>query len=268
MTGTASHEIELSGDSLTLCDVRCGPTEDKLAVDLGRGTYSLSIRNEDESVWITVCRSDVQSPAYGDELGEISIDGGVLGAYDTDMFGRVFNAEVEDFYNWGESLFEVGDEIRIYRDSIEPYEFACIPTFCDGVFRLIELRHGGARIGVSLRVPLATDQEPEDFLMFQFLLNTASTSAEVWLDPVYDNEDILDCLIDSLQEVHEQDVDSGTVDKFVATITSIEFAKQKGETLLPKQHLDLSQFSSRWKSGSAAFCEFLSETMSRIASSS
>jgi hypothetical protein len=268
VTFTASHRIEISGDSLTLCDVRCGPTEDKLAVEIGRGTYSVVIRNDDESVWITICRSDVQSPEDGDELGEISIDGGVLGAYDTDLLDKVFSADAEEFYHWGDSLFEVGDEISIYHDSIKPYQFACIPTFCDGVFRLIELRHGGARVGVGLRVPLAADQEPEDFLMFQFHLNTASTCAEVWLDPVYDNEDILDCLIDSLQEVHDQDVDSGAVDRFIAAITSIDFAKQEGESLLPKQHLELSKFSPGWNSNSAAFCEFLLKVMSKNASNS
>lgn len=261
MKGAEPDEIRIVSDSLTLCDVRCGPTEDKQIVQLDSGVYTLAVEDHDESVSVTICQSGVEHPAHGAALGEVSIDGGVLGAYDTELFSDVFGFEAEKFYNWGESVFEATEVVRVFCDSIEPYEFAYIPTRLDGVFLITELTQDDCRVGVRLSASFSESQVAEDHLMFQFFFASASTNVEVWLDPVYDDEDILDCIIDSLEEVLGRDVDVVGVENFISKIESIALAIQIGEDSSPKQSLDLSSFSPSWKSGRNYFCKFLRKVM-------
>ncbi len=261
MSSTPSDKIRLIGNSLSLCDVRCGPTEDKVLVDLDSGAYTLAVENDDESVSVTICKSGVRRPAPGADIGELSIDGGVLGAYDTQLFTERFGADAVGFYEWGESLFEATDAVQVYRDSIEPHEFACIPTSFDGIFRLTELTQGDSRVGVRLSATMPASQETDYFVAFQFFFASASTRVEAWLDPVYDDESILDTINDSLEEALGHDVDVAAVEKFISEIGSIELAVQIDEELNPGQSLDLSVIPDTWRSDSSSFCRFLREAM-------
>jgi hypothetical protein len=261
LKGTVPDEIRLISDSLTLCDVRCGPTEDKMVVQLGCGVYAVAVENYDESVAVMICRSGAKYLAHGAELGEVSIDGGVLGAYDSALFTEIFGADAEDFYDWGESLFEVAEDVRVFSDSIEPYEFAYIPTCLDGVFLITELIQDDCRVGVRLSTSFSESQVAEKDRMFKFFFASASTSVEVWLDPVYDDEDILDCIVDSLGEVLGRDVEVAAVEKFISEIESIELAMQTDEELSPRRSLDLLSFPTTWKSDRISFCKYLREVM-------
>ncbi len=250
---SSPYKLKLVSDMLTICDVRVGPTEDKHMVPLDSGIYSVGIDNDDESVAITICKPDVVQAEPGKEIGEISIDGAVIGAYDAELFSKVFDADAEAFYDWGEGAFDVAESIRIFRESIEPYEFACIPTQLDGVFRIIQLTENGRTVGVRLSALLPASEASDMFVAFQFHLAAASTRIEVWLDPVYDDESILDSIVDELEEF--------AVDKFIADIESVELAVQVDEELLPGQDVDLSKLPATWKSDRKNFCESLRRIM-------
>lgn len=261
MDGTMVDEIRLVSDSLTLCDVRCGPTEDKQTLKLDSGVYALAVESGADSVSVTICRSDANQPETGDELGELSIDGGVLGAYDPALFSDVFEANAEDFYDWGESVLDVTEGVRVFRDSIEPYEFACVPTGLDAVFLITELVQNDRRVGVRLNASFPESQAAEDDPMFQFFIVSASTDIDVWLASFYDEEDILDSIADSLDEDFERESGKAAVDTFISEIESIEFVVEIDEKRSRRQSLDLSDYPATRRSDSGYFCRYLRKVM-------
>lgn len=258
---TMNDEITVAGNSLTLCDVRIGPTEDKVAFDVESGTYSLMYEWDGESYTGYVCEKGVRDSTPGKVLGEIAIDGSVVGVYDSRLFEQVFNGRPETFYDWGDSNFEPAKVIRVYRESIAPYEFACIPTFNDGTFEIVELTQQNRRVGVCIKYVAPEYQGLDEDIMFQFFLRSASGEVELWLDIAYDDESIADCLLESLHGDGEQEVNAKSAVRFIASIDAISFVKHEGEAASPKDSLTLEDCPESWRSGISEFCEFLSNVM-------
>ena len=177
------------------------------------------------------------------------------------MYSEIFGDDAETFYDWGDALFEASDAVRVYGQAIAPYEFACVPTSLDAEFSLTELTDGDRRVGVRLQASIPDDQATGTFITFQFLLADPSARIEIWLDPVYDDESILDCVVDELGEAMGHDVSLAEAMRFIARIESIEHAVQIDEDLAPSRVVDLPIDPADWKSDGARFCEYLRRVM-------
>ncbi len=214
---------------MTLCDVRVGPTEDKLVFDIPSGIYRFHVDEDSNPRRVTLHSGTLEDARPGELIGRLSVDGAAVGAYDSSLLDQHFSSQPEQFYEWGESELEPDEHVRIYRGSIAPHEFALIPTFVDGTFDIVELTTGGVRSGVFLQRSESPDRESTVIADYRFVLKTDDVELEVWLAETYDDESIADSLIEALEWDVSESADAAYAEKFLAATRSIAFVRHVGE---------------------------------------
>lgn len=150
-------KLVLNGKYFFLTDMRPGPSDDGLKVNLPPGEYELQVsafvgEREKRIARLRGIQKGVK-PILGKEIGKVSTDCAMLGIYDRKNFQSLLRQGSEVFYEWGEAAMDiVSKPYGILVQSLKKSAILPVVTsgFGDGEYPVFELTRDGKRVGFEV----------------------------------------------------------------------------------------------------------------------
>ena len=149
--------MPVKGNGLFLTDMRPGPTEDGLKVELEPGNYRVEVqgfvRESDRRCARFRVYLEGSKPELGQQLGTVATDLATMGFYDPKCFQSLRKQGSEEFFAWGESAFDASKSSHgvlvhdLKRSAILPYVTS---GFGDGTYPVYELTQQNRRVGFEV----------------------------------------------------------------------------------------------------------------------
>jgi len=149
--------MPVNGSSVFLTDMRHGPTDDGLKVELEPGQYRVEfrgfVRGADRRCARLRAYREGSKPELGKSIGTVSTDLATLGFYDPKSFQPLKRRGSEQFFEWGESAFDTSKSSHgvlihnLKKSAILPYVTS---GFGDGTYPVFELTQQKRRIGFEV----------------------------------------------------------------------------------------------------------------------
>lgn len=150
-------QMPVKGNGFFLTDMRPGPTEDGLKVELAPGNYRVEVqgfvRGSDRRCARFRVYLEGSKPKLGQQLGTVATDLATMGFYDPKCFQSLRKQGSEEFFAWGESAFDASKSSHgvlvhdLKRSAILPYVTS---GFGDGTYPVYELTQLNRRVGFEV----------------------------------------------------------------------------------------------------------------------
>lgn len=215
-------EFEINSESVFLCDMRPGFTEDGVECTLPSGKYCVSVAEPAEHSgrgFSLVLRGE--SPDGRLNAGSVDVDGARMGIFNRKAFLDHFGGEFEDLFEWSDSEAcpPTDGVIEISPDDNARLRALVVDVQCDSRYQVEYLKSGSKKVGLAV-TPVRPEITTEKVRRFTRVDVKFVGIGEPWyymddwnyepdLDDVIESlilDQLLDCEFVTGQDIQPEDV--------------------------------------------------------------